>query len=40
MDLTETEWEGMGWIHMNQEGGHMVGCGEYGDKPAGSIRCW
>jgi len=39
MDLTEKGWEGVGWIHMKQDTGQVIGCCEYGDKPDGSIRC-
>ena len=38
--LQKTGREGMGWIYMNQDGGQVFGCCEYGDKPDGSIRCW
>lgn len=37
MDLTETGWEGMGWIHTNQDRGQVVGCRVNGDKHGGSI---
>ena len=40
MEFTETGWEDMCWVHMNLDGGQVVECCEYGDKPAGLIWCW
>jgi hypothetical protein len=40
MDLRETEWGGMDWIHLAQNRNHMEGSFEHGNEPPGSIKFW
>jgi hypothetical protein len=37
MDLKETVWEGVDWIHVAQDTGQFDSC-EHGNEPSGSIK--
>jgi hypothetical protein len=38
MDLRETGWEVVDWIHRAQGQGPMAGCCEHGNEPSGPIK--
>jgi hypothetical protein len=40
MDLTETEWDGVDWIHLAQDTGPVTGSCEHGNESSGSIKRW
>jgi hypothetical protein len=39
MDLRETEWSGMDWIDLAEDGATGRLC-EHGNESLGSIKCW